>query len=95
MIKIIKNNNVIEISGHAGYDNYGKDIVCSSVSSICYTTINALKKLDKFIEVIDKDKMIIKFDSNDEESIKLIDNMLDLLKDLSNDYPKNITVKEN
>ena len=95
MIKIIKNNNVIEISGHAGYDTYGKDIVCSSVSSICYTTINALKKLDKFIEVVDKDKMIIKFDSSDETSIKLIDNMLDLLKDLSNDYPKNIIVKEN
>ena len=26
---------------------------------------------------------------------KLINNMMDLLNDLSNDYPKNISVKEN
>ena len=42
MIKVNKNGNVIKITGHSGYDNAGKDIVCASVSSIIYTTVNGL-----------------------------------------------------
>ena len=37
-VKVLKNK--IEIKGHALYDDYGKDIVCSAVSSIVTTTIN-------------------------------------------------------
>ena len=29
-------------SGHAGYDDYGKDIVCASVSVLVINTINSL-----------------------------------------------------
>ena len=36
----------IKISGHAMYDVHGKDIVCSAVSSITITTVNAILKLD-------------------------------------------------
>ena len=42
MIKVEIENNKIEIKGHANYDDYGKDIVCASVSSIVITTINAI-----------------------------------------------------
>ena len=42
MITIKRNNNKIVISGHALYDEYGKDIVCSSVSSIVTTTVNGI-----------------------------------------------------
>ena len=95
MIKVIKENNKIMIKGHANHNEYGKDIVCASVSSIIYTTINAIKCLkDNTIEVIDNDVMEITYLENDEITSKLINNMLDLLKDLSNDYPKNISVKE-
>ena len=44
MIKVIINKNQINITGHALYDTVGKDIVCASVSSIIYTTVNALFK---------------------------------------------------
>ena len=37
----------ISILGHADYDSYGKDIVCSSVSSITITTINAILMFDE------------------------------------------------
>ena len=49
-VNVIKKDNVItniNIIGHAGYDVSGKDIVCSAVSSITITTINALLKYDK------------------------------------------------
>ncbi|MDF2884377.1 MAG: ribosomal protein [Clostridiaceae bacterium] len=39
-----KNNNIvfIETKGHADYDEYGKDIVCSAVSALCTTTLNGI-----------------------------------------------------
>ena len=53
--------------GHTEYDDYGRDIVCSSASSIMITTINAImmfdknyityeEKKDNFIIVINKNK---------------------------------------
>ena len=95
MIKVRRENNIITISGHAGSDVYGKDIVCASVSSIVYTTINAIKRLNKnAIKVIDNDVMEIKILENDEITDSLIENMFDLLKSLESDYSKNISVKE-
>ncbi len=95
MIKVIKENNKIMISGHANHNEYGKDIVCASASSIIYTSLNAIKCLkDNTLEVIDNDIMEITYLEDDEITSKLISNMMDLLKDLENDYPKNISVKE-
>ncbi len=31
-----------KINGHAGYDDYGKDIACASVSSAVQMTVNAI-----------------------------------------------------
>ena len=96
MIKVIKKDNLIIIKGHAGSGEYGKDIVCAACSSIIYTTINALKRInEKSIEVIDKKDMQIKIIGNDEITNILINNMLDLLSSLESQYPKNIIVKEN
>ena len=36
-----------EISGHANYDDYGRDIVCSAVSAICYTIANGITEVLK------------------------------------------------
>lgn len=33
------------VEGHAGFDEYGKDIICSAVSAVAYTGINALEEL--------------------------------------------------
>jgi len=32
------------VSGHAGFDSYGYDIVCASVSALVITTINTLEE---------------------------------------------------
>ncbi len=44
-IKLTKKDNVIEkveIKGHADYADYGKDVVCSAVSSIACTALLGL-----------------------------------------------------
>ena len=95
MIKVIKEGNKIIIKGHAKFDSYGKDIVCASVSSVVYTTINAICKLkDNAIKVIDEKDFSIEILTKDEVVEKLIDNMMELLSSIEKDYPKNINVKE-
>ncbi len=96
MILITKNDKKISISGHANYDDYGKDIVCSSVSSIVTTTINGILAFDKkaIKYQAESGKIEIEILKKDNITIKLINNMLELLTKLSNDYPKNIQIKE-
>ncbi len=97
MIKVIKDNDKVTVSGHAGSAEYGKDIVCASVSSIIYTTLNAIASFDEsYIEVKDDNEvMLIKIKKEDEIVLKLIANMLEMLKSVAKDYPKNLSVKEN
>ena len=95
MIKVKKENNIISISGHANSAEYGKDIVCASVSSIIYTTVNALKRInEKSIDFEDTNVMKITILETDEITNALIDNMMELLKSIETDYPKNLNVKE-
>lgn len=94
MIKVKINDNKIEISGHANYDEYGKDIVCASVSSIVITTINAILEIDLdsiYYEDLNN-KMIIKVLKDDKIVRKLINNMILLLEQLENDYKDYIKI---
>lgn len=100
MIKVIvqkEQNNYkrIDVTGHALYDDYGKDIVCASTSSIIITSVNACIKIeeDSINYTYTKDGINIDIHSNDEIIQKLMDNMITLLEELSKDYPKNIIVK--
>ena len=93
-VKVLKENDFykeIIITGHANYDSYGKDIVCSSVSSIVVTTINAIISLDKdAINYDDNTGVKIKVLKEDEVTNKLLENMLNLLHELQKDYEKTI-----
>ncbi len=37
--------NGFKISGHAGYDESGKDIICSAVSALAINTVNSIEEL--------------------------------------------------
>lgn len=45
-----KNGEVsgFKVSGHAGYDNFGRDIVCASVSSATMMTANLITEIFKY-----------------------------------------------
>lgn len=90
-----KHIDCVKVHGHAMYDDYGKDIVCSSISSIITTTINGIYEIDKNylnVELID-DGMIITVLKTDKVGDALIKNMLTLLSELSDSYPENIKIK--
>ena len=95
MIKVIYNDNTVRVSGHANYAEYGKDIVCASVSSIITTVVNCIMNLDKTsITYQDDGKTIIITKINNSEVVNTIfATMIDILKDLENQYKENIKVE--
>lgn len=94
MIKVEIENNKIEIKGHANYDDYGKDIICASVSSIVITTINAIIEFDPesiYYEDLNNRILIEKL-KDDDITNKLINNMVELLEELEKSYKDNIKI---
>ena len=110
MLKVIvkKENNKfkkINLLGHTEYDDYGRDIVCSSASSIMITTINAImmfdknyityeEKKDNFI-IVKKENISIIINNNDfEKTIDLPDYLKDKkVYDLFNEVYVNLESK--
>ena len=97
-VKVVKENKKykkITILGHAMYDDYGKDIVCSACSSIVITTINGILALDKgsLSYLVSKKGMTIELKNDEHTTQVLINNMVRLLKELESKYPDNIEVK--
>lgn len=90
MIKVHKNNNNIIITGHA------IPIVCAGVSSITYTTINALMKYNKeciwYNDDSIKDVVNIKILIDDGIVTLLINNMFNMLNDIKEKYKEQIDI---
>lgn len=76
------------VTGHAGFDLYGKDIVCAAVSAL-YTVITNV--LDDRVIII-KDKVVIK--EADIVSITLFNTLLRGLRSIEEQYPEHIQVTE-
>ena len=95
MIKCIISKDTIKISGHANYDIYGKDIVCASVSSIVTTVVNVIMNLDReSIMYQDDGDTIILTKLNDNKVVNtILETMVSMLKDLENQYNKNIKIE--
>ncbi len=96
-VKVDYNNNYIKeikITGHAGYDEYGKDIVCASVSSIVITSVNLILKMDEnAIYVKQREGLIELKVLKEEQTINMVlENMYSMLKELTKDYKKNVKI---
>lgn len=99
MIKVnvkYNNNKVYElvIKGHAGYDVHGKDIVCAAVSSMAITTVNNIIALDDSVDYEENSGLLkIRVKSDTEVNNKLLDNLVRMLVELKEQYPKNIEIR--
>lgn len=92
--KLDNNLNKIIFKGHADFDCYGKDIVCAAVSSTVLCSVNAILSINsKSIKIEKSDNLfVINIIENDSIVIKLLENMLRCLKDLEEQYPKNLKI---
>lgn len=99
MIKVSvtkKNQQIQEVSiqGHAMYDDFGKDIVCAAVSSCVITTVNGILEIDKdwILAKQDSKGVLIQVQNSSDVCQKLLANMISLLEELHDQYPKNLKI---
>ncbi len=89
--------NSVEVSGHAMFSEFGTDIVCASVSSMTIFAFNTCIKFDSSIKYEEDSeegylKLIInKKCENVDTVLKMLHNML---TELSNEYPKYISITD-
>ena len=79
-VNIKRKNNIIKeikLTGHAKYDEYGKDIVCAGVSTSLTVTINACLSFDKkSITYNESDPFILTNINESEITNKLLENLV-------------------
>ncbi len=99
MIKVSvtkKNQQIQEVSirGHAMYDDFGKDIVCAAVSSCVITTVNGILEIDKdwILAKQDSKGVLIQVQNSSDVCQSLLANMISLLEELHDQYPKNLKI---
>ena len=97
-VRVVKNNNIIDsihCNGHANYADYGKDIVCASFSTMVITTINAILEFDKdAISYTNTNNLDIINIKKDDITNKLLNNLVNMIYELRDNYDKNINIKE-
>ena len=75
------------VSGHAGYENAGKDIICASVSALVINTVNAVDALTE--NVCASGGIKFKFSSDSDEQGQLLIRALDMgLSNIEKEYGK-------
>lgn len=95
MIRVNKRGNIINISGHADYAEYGHDVVCASVSSVVTTIVNCIMNIDKDSIMYQDDGKTITITKVNNNSVAdtILNTMIELLKDLERQYKENIKVE--
>lgn len=88
----------LSISGHAGTNVAGHDLVCAAVSAISFGALNALDDIDEdFDYEIDRDEAAISLSpkgaiSDHDETV--LETLIIQLKTIEASYPEAITIQE-
>ena len=91
-----KEQALIEVKGHAGYANHGKDIVCASISTACIVTANLIEKLNLSYNIIDlvcdEGYFRLSVKTIDETLNGIFENLEYTMEDISKQYPKYLKI---
>ena len=86
------------ISGHAGYADFGEDIVCAGVTSAVMTVLNGITEVAKINASVDvlENEIVLNLAERSKTGEVLLSSLKLQLEVLSEDYPDtiNITVTE-
>ncbi len=93
--KLIKK---ITVKGHAGYAEYGNDIVCAGISTLLMTGALAVRELIG-IEILEEccdGKLVLEVPTDivDDRLQVILQTVVIGLRDIESGYPKNIEIKE-
>lgn len=98
-IKRNQNNQIIylEASGHANYDDYGKDIICSAVSAILVGGLNAIENIKSYNVKIENGYILVELLKENIQSNKdsiVFETLYYQLKTIEKNYNKFIKIYE-
>ena len=96
MIQVTRKADSITIRGHANYAEHGRDIVCSAVSVLVQTLIQAVETLtaDKITYDMQPGKVDIKFWCLSDPSKVLIDAFFIGIEGIAKAHPENVRLTE-
>ncbi len=94
MIEVRIRPERIEISGHAGYAEPGKDIVCAGVTALTQTLIQSIDDLtDDEIEYrISPGKVEVEYRNLSEKSKTLVDSLFIGVSMIADEFPEYVRV---
>ena len=89
------------VTGHAYYDDPGKDIVCAGVSAVTIGAVNAIEKLTGLVPDAVSQSGLLKAEAprgadprlNDQVQL-LLEGMIAALESIVESYGKHVTIKE-
>lgn len=95
MIEVRIRPERIEISGHAGYAEPGKDIVCAGVTALTQTLIQSIENLtdDKIEYRISPGKAEIEYRNLSEKSKTLVDSFFIGICLIAEEFPEHVKVR--
>lgn len=95
MIEVRIRPERIEISGHAGYAEYGKDIVCAGVTALTQTLIQSIENLtdDKIEYRISPGKVEVEYRNLSEKSKTLVDSFFVGICLIAEEFPEHVKVR--
>lgn len=95
MIEVRIRPERIEISGHAWYAEYGKDIVCAGVTALTQTLIQSIENLtDDEIEYrISPGKVEVEYRNLSEKSKTLVDSFFVGICLIAEEFPEYVKVR--
>lgn len=92
-------NNQIQsfkIIGHADYAEYGYDIVCSGITTAVFTSLGLIKRYLNENEYDYKElngTIAFSFKATNQIVNDIIENLIEVLKNIERQYPKNLKIK--
>ena len=93
------NNNQIQsfkIIGHADYAEYGYDIVCSGITTAVFTSLGLIQKYlnkDEYDYQELDGTISLYFNETNQIVNDIIENLVEVLKNIERQYPKNLKIK--
>lgn len=95
MIEVRIRPERIEISGHAGYAEPGKDIVCAGVTALTQTLIQSIENLtdDKIEYRISPGKVEVEYRNLSEAGKTLVDSFFIGICLIAEEFPEHVKVR--
>ena len=96
MVEVKHRCGCIEVNGHAGYAEYGQDIVCAAISALTQVFVASVEELteDNIKYDMGAGNAFIEYENLTERAQVLLDSFLLGISMIAEDYPDNVQLTE-